>query len=766
MDDDTVTRPSDDTVTRSSDEAFTRPSADLTHNCPTCGLAVSATQRTCPVDGTPIAQHLPGYILDGKYEFIELIGSGGMGVIYRARQIILNRPVAVKMMHSHMLSDKALMRFQREGKAGSALSHQNITAVLDFAISQHGQPYMVMEFEVGQTLAQMIEVRGALAPEFVLDAIIQICQGLSHAHERNVLHRDLKPSNLMVVQRTGEPPLIKILDFGIAKILETGDDKAKTITRTGETMGSPPYMSPEQAVSSNIDQRSDLYSLGCVMFECLAGTPPFMAENTFSIMMAHANDEPPTLREASLGNQYPGELERIVKKLLAKKSEDRYQSAKELERDLQRYRTGQIGSDSNAKRDKPKLVAITTMALIGFIIAGAAWCLPGILSKFGIRNSIIDSTKSPATNAIANLPQTTTAKTVDTESSTKVANDTSSTMTQNEAMDAALDEALDNGKKNIQKYLKENPDTRIIKLGSNSISDSDLSGIAKYADCQRLELQGNKLVGSGLTHLSAMKDLNTLILSRNDIHGDMLKPLSELTSLRDLDLGYNANFTGEDFSHFGKKNKLDALNLQRTLISDAGLKALERIGKILNLSLAGTSISENGIKSICAISGLGCLDLTKTNLTKSKLSYLCSHMPTLPILFIGDTDIGDDSLPDLMKLRNLVYLDVSATHISPKGILRLGGLPVLTKLYCGGCGAFEAVGRLHATRPNLSATEAVRGREAELPVGSEAKSPSGSEAKSPSGSEAKSPVAPEAKSPSGSEAKSPVAAPGNNRLSN
>src|SRR5882757_1215020 len=113
----------DDTGTRAWEDSFTRPSADLTHKCPTCGLEVSATQRTCPVDGTPIAQHLPGYILDGKYEFVELIGSGGMGVIYRGRQIILNRPVAVKMMHSHMLSDKAMMRFQREGKAGSALSH-------------------------------------------------------------------------------------------------------------------------------------------------------------------------------------------------------------------------------------------------------------------------------------------------------------------------------------------------------------------------------------------------------------------------------------------------------------------------------------------------------------------------------------------------------------------------------------------------------------------------------------------------------------------
>ncbi|CAN5484194.1 hypothetical protein BH10CYA1_BH10CYA1_23470 [soil metagenome] len=675
------------------DDYLTRQSADHTHKCPTCGLAVSATQSTCPVDGTPIAEHLPGFILDGKYEFNELIGSGGMGVIYKARQIILNRPVAVKMMHSHMLSDKAIMRFQREGKAGSALSHPNITVVLDFAISEHGQPYMVMDFEVGQTLSQMIEQKGVLSPAFVVDAMIQICQALTHAHERNVLHRDIKPSNMMVIERKDEPPLIKILDFGIAKILDTGEGKDKTITRTGETMGSPPYMSPEQSVSSNIDQRADLYSLGCVMFECLAGTPPFFAENVFSIMMAHANETPPTLKEATLGKEFPGELERIVKKLLEKNVNGRYQSAKELLSDLERFKTGgnaPIGGPSKQSNAnlKPKLVAI---ASVGALVLAAA--------SFAIFQTKIPTTvkPNPAANGIAN-----DAKTKDHaagERSKEVVVLTAEKFKE----ETAADQTMPEGKEAIETFLKKRD--AVLQLGNLEIHDADLSVLSDYTLCRSLELQNNQLNGTGLGYLSKLKNIGSIRLDGNKISDASLKPLGDLPKLKILNFSSNNKFTGEGFADIETKPEINGLSLKFTAMSDKGFEALKKFASIEGLELAHTPVSKNAAMSLAKLQNMLAIDLSDTDLKNDALTEFCKTKTPLAKLFLNDNRIDNNSVKEIVKLRCLTDLDVSGTDINAKGIVQLANLPNLQHLWCESCNASKVIGALSHSRPDLLITE-------------------------------------------------------------
>ncbi len=698
------------------DDALQQKIQDLTTKCPTCGLAVSATQTSCPVDGTPLDQCLPGFVLDGKYEFIKLIGSGGMGVIYKARQIILNRPVAVKMLHSHMISDKALMRFQREGKAGSTLSHQNITVVLDFAVSEHGQPYMVMDFEVGQTMAQMIESQGALSASFVVDSIIQVCHGLAHAHERGVLHRDLKPSNLMVVSNASAAPQIKILDFGVAKIIEDGDSKNKQLTRTGETMGSPPYMSPEQALGPNIDKRSDLYSLGCVMFECLSGTPPFMAENVFNIMMSHANQEPPTLKEASLGNSFPNELERIVKKLLQKKPAERYQSAEELEADLQRFKLGRSVPAKNDNAPRRKILSTpVTISLVAGVLAIAV-TVPFILRSIsptinianpngitgGTKNIGADSSGQNS-NGQVSTGKNGAAKGSNSEIPKPLTEAQLMAESQKNSMD---DSTILGGKAFITSYLASNNGHVHLELGSHDISDQDLQQLLDQATtCQRLDLQNNNITGPGLKYLSKLKNISILRLDHNNVQDHFLQPLLELPKLAMLDLSFNKNLTGADFQLFGSKQNLVGLNLENSGITDQGLQGLTKFGSVYMINLAHTKVTSNGMSALGAIKKLSSVDLSDTLVDKAGLATLCKEQPYIVTLYLAGDKIGDDSVPDILKLKNLNSVDVSATNITEHGIRQLAELKKLETMWCGSCNAGYAPFEIMKRKPKLKIDE-------------------------------------------------------------
>jgi serine/threonine-protein kinase len=204
--------------------------------CPTCGLAVAATTRFCPNDATPInnlelARAVPGY------QFIKLLGSGGVGDVYEAEHLVLRKRVAIKTLKSHLIETSAFMRFQTEARAASSLKHPNIVGVYDCGVSETGEPYMIMDLVKGETLAQLIKRRGALSIDDSINLLSQICAGVVCAHEKGILHRDLKPSNVMLEQ-VGDTRVARVLDFGIAKLLET-DDLVSHMTRTGELIGTP-----------------------------------------------------------------------------------------------------------------------------------------------------------------------------------------------------------------------------------------------------------------------------------------------------------------------------------------------------------------------------------------------------------------------------------------------------------------------------------------------------------------------------------------------
>lgn len=234
----------------------------------------------------PDPESLLGSVIADRYRLLEIIGQGGIGVVYKAQHTLIDRIVAFKMLRKETLQDeRSMQRFQMEGKAMTSVSHPNIVSVFDFGITANQSAFLVMEFLDGTDLDTLIQAAGYLEPDEVVSLFIQICDALSHLHERGLIHRDLKPANVIILN-PGVDAQVKLVDFGMAKFQEQSR-YSQSLTRPGEVFGSPYYMSPEQCVGMQLDLRSDIYSMGCVMYEALTGRPPFLGENMVQLAQMH-----------------------------------------------------------------------------------------------------------------------------------------------------------------------------------------------------------------------------------------------------------------------------------------------------------------------------------------------------------------------------------------------------------------------------------------------------------------------------------------------
>ena len=264
-----------------------------------------------------------GAVLQGRYRLDAQLASGAMGIVYRGERLQLGRPVAVKFLHPWIATQRAFLdRFQNEARAMSRLQHPNCVSVIDFGVD--GAPYLVMDFITGKTLRDTI-AGGRLEPARALRLVRQLLAGLGYAHAQGIIHRDLKPENLILSDEPGLSDHLRILDFGLAKLR---DGPAMT---AGLAVGTPSYMSPEQTGADGaIDARTDLYAVGIVLFELLAGQKPFRSENVGELLLMHRDQPPPLLRASAPDVGLSAEIEAVVSKALSKFADDRYQSAAEF----------------------------------------------------------------------------------------------------------------------------------------------------------------------------------------------------------------------------------------------------------------------------------------------------------------------------------------------------------------------------------------------------------------------------------------------------
>ncbi len=394
--------------------------------CLECHRQFTGIVAACPHDGTLLVNILQdpliGTTLAGNYEILSILGQGGMGVVYKARHALMDRVVAIKMLQAQLITDSmSVKRFQQESKAASRINHPNVITVYDFGISPTGQPYIVMDCLTGVPLSDIIKTDGQVSVERTIKVMVQACDALDHAHRQGVIHRDLKPSNIVLINFDNEKDFVKVVDFGVAKLMN--GTESQRLTQVGEVCGSPVYMSPEQCKGLELDARSDIYSMGIVLFESLTGHLPILGKTMVDTMSRHISAPPAKFNEVRPDLYIPERLESVVLRALAKDPADRQQTMAELMQEIdmaiprpgrsQVLRTQPPPSEkrpdkkqSFSKRTPVRIAA--TVAVVGICgLAFAGWT-KHLISLIKSEHAPVPKIAAPAVTAPAVTPPSTT----------------------------------------------------------------------------------------------------------------------------------------------------------------------------------------------------------------------------------------------------------------------------------------------------------------------------------------------------------------------
>ena len=334
---------------------------------------------------------LIGKILDGRYKILELLGSGGMGTVYKSREIALERFIALKILKNSDMSEEDQARFEREGKIVSELAHQNIVSFYRFGFAPDGTPYIAMECLQGGTLRDLFNSEGQLNWHRIGKIVVQICHALEFTHSHSIVHRDLKPENIMLLDAPS-PETVKLLDFGLATFMPAAVESYQKITTTGQLVGSVNYISPEQCAGKIVDHRADIYALGCILYEAVSGRLPHQADNPLGVVYKHVNAVPDKFGSFLEFHSIPLAFEKIVFRALDRDPEKRYASAAELRFELEQLMldpaatltlalAGLVKAETVEEEKKRRLKPV-------FLITALALCLIVFVVAFGYRSTL------------------------------------------------------------------------------------------------------------------------------------------------------------------------------------------------------------------------------------------------------------------------------------------------------------------------------------------------------------------------------------------
>ena len=304
--------------------------------CQTCSRRYPDNASHCLEDGQQLVDLAPlgdpaevnmvGHRMFGDYVIERKLGDGGMGAVYLAKNTSIDQSIAIKVLHAGSTqSNEMVQRFNREARVIAKLTHPNIIRVFIFGRTQEDLIYLAMEYVDGQSLRQYIEANGRVSEPHAIYILKQVLGALAEAHDFGIIHRDLKPDNILLTEYRGNAEFVKVLDFGIAKVAEQEDKTQQQLTQAGMVYGTPDYLSPEQAIAKPIDQRSDLYSIGIILWEMLTGQVPYQADTAMSVLVQHAFDPPPDPDTAPV--VLSTKMKAILRNVLAKDPNDRFPTA-------------------------------------------------------------------------------------------------------------------------------------------------------------------------------------------------------------------------------------------------------------------------------------------------------------------------------------------------------------------------------------------------------------------------------------------------------
>jgi serine/threonine protein kinase len=595
-----------------------------------------------PNDGKASPQQFsdiqPGAILGGRYEVVSLLGVGGMGVVYRVNQIFLDKHFALKTIGRLQTSDTQIRRFQLEARAAFAVSHPNIIAVNDFGLLDDSTPFLVMELIEGQTLTDRLkEKEGKLTITEAIQIFVQACFGLAYAHENGIVHRDIKPSNIMILN---DIPLssegsVKIVDFGIAKFAQHDAGEVQALTKTGEIFGSPLYMSPEQCSGEHVDFRSDIYSLGCVLFESLTGTPPFVGDSVISTMMQHISGATPTLKEASLGIEFPHELETIVAKMLEKSPENRYQNLGVVAHHLAAAGRGdEITAEVKTKpRSKPKNTPVEQYQAKTFYRALTGACLTTAIAA-GSAGFFLHQYLEQEKNVSAN-----------------------------ESSGPHYESVKDyTGKENyVAKFIP-------LDLGTFNDNPTHVFGNFRWPANTPVKFQPSEafLLAPGNFTAFPPNNLVQLNLQRGHLRAffnSFAQNANVFGNLQYLQLD-ESDVTDDDLAMIDKLPALTQLNLDKTSVTGARVGKLRRSKSLTAISFNHGRGAHDLLQNIAGSSALLNLSLNDTHLSADDFDLLQSFS-NLRILRLDDNQLSKNELAKLSNLRNLRELSVTSVSANP-----------------------------------------------------------------------------------------------------
>ncbi len=648
-----------------------------------------------------------------RFEVLERLGTGASATVDKARDTYLRKTVALKRLHSKSLNAEETMRFQEEAKLMGGFHHDNLVAVFDFGVSDNC-PYLVMEYVEGIGLDKVLSE--SLPPEGIaIRMALQICDVLSSAHKKGIIHRDLNPRNILVVGALSANPKIKLLDFGLAK----HSDRNQDITRPGIPIGTPSYMSPEQARGEKADARTDIYSLGCILFEMLTGSPPFVAGTAAELLMQQVASDAPTLQSRHPEGKWSEPLEDIVAKALAKDPSKRFQTVDELQSALR-----EVGPDSGvgshvasdkdkatpegwgfSARKRPFVIAASVIAVGSALIALSRFLPLDRLLPIDEESTVTtDASTQPKTNEVKSgttpssgsqknaadfqafpeheakfIPY---AKGFESEQDADVLIKNLAAMPEKERLAATLNFAKNVTEENCEKLSKMKT-IRVIRLSDSDVTDAAVAHLAPLTNVREIHVARCKLSDKVCIPLSQMKDLQSVELTDTMVTDDGVKLLAGLKKLRWLCL-IHCRITNSACPSLATLRSLDTLFLSGTKISDAGLDQLQPLTKLEVLDLHGCPVSDLGCETLRKLPHLDTLSLNATRVTDAGLLRL-SALKKLRILRLDNCRISDRGLAVLASLPQISSVELKNAAIGDKGLMQLSKIHTLKFLDVSGC---------------------------------------------------------------------------------
>ena len=647
--------------------------------CPECGREFPNTFSSCPDDNCqlhPSGGPLIGVKINQRYLVEAAVGSGGWSSVYRAQDVSLKRTVAIKVLHASLAGNlKNIKRFKQEAAATSAMVHPNIVTLFDSGFLPEGQPYMVMEFIQGQTLAETIAANGELSTRRTLKILIQCCSALTAIHESGTIHRDIKPSNILLQRAPGQDEYVKILDFGIAKLLQS----EAQLTRTGEAMGTAAYMSIEQYTGRTVDARSDLYSLGCVMFECLTGKAAFATENVLEALALHSMGKPPSLVDARPDLFFPQSIQHILSRLLEKDPDNRYPNATAL-KDALEDTVDSLAQTVNAMGSSAVNQALGQKAssnkFAGLLIA-LIGCAVGI-SAAGTYHFLSSSTESTKPSARHDQLSNTLAQQPHEEKHDQ----SPDKQTHEEKHDQSLDSQPheeNHGQSLDSQPHEEKHGQSLGRQPRRTPPGTAMSGIYWDKSSHALDLNGQETDDASLEQaLSSASNIESLNVADSRISDAALTCIRKhCPDLRILILE-NTKISNAGLEELGRLSNLSQLSLNYTNVTDAGMAKLRSL-PLLKLWLNGTPVTGRGLASLAA-ARLNVLGFGRSKIGDHDLEIIQQTFPHMSWLWLDYSAITDVGVRQTMKFPALDGLIIDGCSVTDAGVLPLLQVPRLQEL--------------------------------------------------------------------------------------